>query len=62
MPKVKVVDGDLEGALRKFKRIASETKRDAMRHEYHLRPGLRKREKQKLVQKRLQKKMRRNHN
>lgn len=59
MPKVKVVDGDLEGAIRKFKRIATETKRAAMRHEYHLRPGLRKREKQKLVKKRLQKKQRR---
>ncbi|WP_027124045.1 30S ribosomal protein S21 [Mycoplasmoides pirum] len=62
MPKIKVVNNDLEGALRKFKRIASETKRAAMRHEYHLRPGLRKREKQKLVQKRIQKKQRRNHN
>lgn len=59
MPKIKVIDGDLEGALRKYKRIASETKRIAMRYEYHLRPGLRKREKQKLSRKRMQKKYKR---
>lgn len=59
MPKIEVKDGDLEGALRRFKRISSETKRAAMRHEYHLRPGLRKREKQKLARKRMQKKQKR---
>ncbi|WP_027119941.1 30S ribosomal protein S21 [[Mycoplasma] testudinis] len=56
MPKIEVKDGDLEAALRKFKRISSETKRSTTRHEYHLRPGLRKREKQKLARKRMQKK------
>lgn len=59
MPKIEVKDGDLEGALRRFKRISSETKRAAMQHEYHLRPGLRKREKQKLARKRMQKKQKR---
>ncbi|MCV3743693.1 30S ribosomal protein S21 [Ureaplasma sp. ES3154-GEN] len=39
------VEGDLEKALKKFKRISNETKKDSKRHEYHLRPGLRKKEK-----------------
>lgn len=59
MPKVKVVDGDVEGAIRKFKRIAGETRRNAVRHEYYLRPGLRAREKSKLAQRKAQKKRRR---
>ncbi|QZX49412.1 30S ribosomal protein S21 [Mycoplasma sp. E35C] len=58
MPKVEVKDGDLELALRKFKRVASETKRSFLRHEYHLRKGIRRREKQKAARKRLQKKSR----
>ncbi|WP_031489187.1 30S ribosomal protein S21 [Ureaplasma canigenitalium] len=42
-----LVEGDLEKALKKFKRISNETKRDSKRHEYYLRPGLRKKEKTK---------------
>lgn len=39
------VEGDLEKALKRFKRIANDTKRDSKRHEYYLRPGLRRKEK-----------------
>ncbi len=45
------VDGDLEYALKKFKRISNETKKDTKRHEYYLRPGLRKKEKIKEARK-----------
>lgn len=56
MPKIEIKDGNLEIALKKFKRISSETKRAMSRHEYHLRPGLRMCEKRKLARKRMQKK------
>lgn len=46
-----VENNDVEKALKKFKRIANETKRDCKRHEYYLRPGLRKKEKQKEARK-----------
>ncbi|MDE5617315.1 MAG: 30S ribosomal protein S21 [Ureaplasma sp.] len=46
-----VEDNDVEKALKRFKRIANETKRDTRRHEYYLRPGLRLKEKQKLARK-----------
>lgn len=41
------VDLDLEVALKRFKRISNETKRDFRKHEYYLRPGLRRMEKEK---------------
>lgn len=46
-----VEDGDVEKAIKRFKRIANETKRDTKRHEYYLRPGLRLKEKQKAARK-----------
>lgn len=46
-----VEDNDVEKALKRFKRIANETKRDTRRHEYYLRPGLRLKQKQKLARK-----------
>lgn len=46
------VEGDLEKALKKFKRISNETKRDTKRHEFYLRPGLRRKEKMKEAAKR----------
>lgn len=42
-----VENGDLEKAIKKFKRIANETKKDSKRHKYYLRPGLRAKEKSK---------------
>ncbi|MBO6021803.1 30S ribosomal protein S21 [bacterium] len=45
MPKILVEDGNLDLALKKFKRVADETKRNYQRHEYYLRPGLRLKEK-----------------
>lgn len=58
MPKVIVKDGDLNDALKKFSRIASETRKVKSRHDYYLRPGLRKKEKSKLAQKYRNKKCR----
>lgn len=46
-----VEDNDLEKALKKFKRISNETKKDSKRHEYYLRPGLRRKEKSKEARK-----------
>lgn len=46
-----VEDNDVERALKKFKRIANETKKDTKRHEYYLRPGLRRKEKSKEARK-----------
>ncbi len=46
-----VENGDLEKAIKRFKRIANETKRDSKRHQYYLRPGLRLKEKQKEARK-----------
>ncbi|GAA5414431.1 30S ribosomal protein S21 [Ureaplasma ceti] len=46
-----VEENDLEKALKKFKRISNETKRDSKRHEYYLRPGLRRKEKSKEARK-----------
>jgi ribosomal protein S21 len=39
------VEGDLEKALKKFKRISNETKKDSKRHEYYLSPRIRRKEK-----------------
>ena len=39
------VEGDLEKALKKFKRISNETKKDSKRHEYYLSPRIRLKEK-----------------
>jgi small subunit ribosomal protein S21 len=47
MPKVIVKDGEINEALKKFGRIASETRKAAKRHEYYLRPGLRAKAKSK---------------
>ncbi|MBQ3622032.1 30S ribosomal protein S21 [bacterium] len=45
MSKIIVEDGNLDLALKKFKRVAAETKAVEQRHEYYLRPGLRLKEK-----------------
>ncbi len=55
MPKIIVRDGDVEQALRNFKRITSETRKNCKRHEYYLRPGLRRAEKEKLAAKKRRK-------
>ncbi|MGL4948338.1 MAG: 30S ribosomal protein S21 [Mycoplasma sp.] len=47
MSRTIVVEADLEISLKKFKRILNETKRDFRKHEYYLRPGLRRMEKEK---------------
>jgi small subunit ribosomal protein S21 len=47
MSKVIVKDGNFNDAMRRFSRITSETRKSAKRHEYFLRPGLRKVEKSK---------------
>jgi len=52
MQKVIVKDGDLNDAMKKFSRIAAETRRAAQAHEYYLRPGLRRMEKSKNAQRR----------
>ena len=61
MPRgIEVVDGDLETALRKFKKISNETRQEKKRHYFYLRPGLAKREKSKNAQKKLQSKKNKN--
>lgn len=55
MPKIIVRDGDVDQALRNFKRITSETRKNSKRHEFYLRPGLRKKEKEKLAAKKRRK-------
>lgn len=45
MQKVVVINNNLKDALKKFKRISMETRRVLQRHQYHLRPGMRMREK-----------------
>ncbi|MGL4647360.1 MAG: 30S ribosomal protein S21 [Mycoplasmoidaceae bacterium] len=55
MPKIEVRNGDVEQALRNFKRITSETRKNSKRHEFYLRPGLRKKEKEKAAEKKLKK-------
>lgn len=42
----------LEKALRKFKKISYETEQEVRKHEYYLRPGLKKVQKSKLAQQR----------
>lgn len=46
-----VEDNDVEKAIKRFKRIANETKRDTKRHEFYLRPGLKLKEKRKAARK-----------
>lgn len=60
MPKVEVKNGDLESALKNFKRITSETEKSKKKHEFYLRPGLRRKEKEKAAAKKRNKYMRRN--
>ncbi|AAG34754.1 30S ribosomal protein S21 [Mycoplasmoides pneumoniae] len=55
MPKIEVKNDDLELALKKFKRVSLEIRRLAQRHEYHLRKGMRLREKRKIAQKKRRK-------
>ncbi len=55
MPKIEVRNGDVEQALRNFKRVTSETRKNSKRHEFYLRPGLRKKEKEKAAAKKLKK-------
>lgn len=45
MQKITVINNNLEDALKKFKRVSMETRRTLQRYQYHLRPGLRMREK-----------------
>ncbi len=47
MSRTIIVENDLEQAIKRFKRIANETRRDFRKHEYYLRPGLRRMEKKK---------------
>ena len=54
MSRTIIVENDLEVALKKFKRISNETKRDFRKNEYYLRPGLR-RMKEKEAQKKRRK-------
>jgi len=51
VPRIIVKNKDVEAALRNFKRITSETRKDTKKHEFYLRPGLRLREKSKLAEK-----------
>ncbi|MEF9985038.1 MAG: 30S ribosomal protein S21 [Malacoplasma sp.] len=60
MPKVEVKNGDIETALRNFKRITSETEKSRKKHEFYLRPGLRKKEKEKAAAKKRNKYNKRN--
>jgi small subunit ribosomal protein S21 len=56
MPKIVIKDGEnIESALKRFKRVSSETKREVKKHEFHLRPGLKRKEKSKEAQKRQRK-------
>lgn len=55
MSRTIVVDTDLEVALKKFKRISNETKRDFRKNEYYLRPGLRRMLKEKEAMKKRKK-------
>ena len=55
MPKIEVRNGDVEQALRNFKRITSETRKKSKRQEFYLRPGLRQKEKEKAAAKKLKK-------
>lgn len=47
MSRTIIVDTDLEQAIKRFKRISNETRRDFRKHEFYLRPGLRRMEKEK---------------
>lgn len=50
MPKVELKDGEsLEQALKRFKRVSSSVKQEVRKREYHLRPGLKRKEKAKLA-------------
>ncbi|MDR1850951.1 MAG: 30S ribosomal protein S21 [Mycoplasmataceae bacterium] len=42
-----IIKGDFNEAVRRFSHITMETKKAAKKHEYYLRPGLRKIEKSK---------------
>jgi len=41
MSKTIIVEDDLEQAIKRFKRISNETRRDFKKHEFYLRPGMR---------------------
>jgi small subunit ribosomal protein S21 len=47
MAKIIVKGGDVNDALRRFSRVASETRKTAKKYEYYLRPGLKAKEKSK---------------
>lgn len=51
MAKVEVKNGDIEAAIKVYKRLASDMEKCAKKHEYHLKPGLKKKEKQKAAAK-----------
>ncbi|MGL4769074.1 MAG: 30S ribosomal protein S21 [Mycoplasmoidaceae bacterium] len=51
MPKILVKNKDFEAALRNFKRVTSETRKDSKKHEFHLKKGLLLREKSKAAEK-----------
>lgn len=46
---VKVINNDIDSALKECKKAFSEIKRKAMKNSYYLRPGLRLREKKKIA-------------
>lgn len=58
LPKVIVKNNDIEQALKQFKRVTSETRKNSKKHEFHLRPGLRKKEKEKAAAKKRKAKFR----
>lgn len=47
MSRTVAVETDLEQAIKRFKRISNETRRDFRKHIFYLRPGLRRMEKEK---------------
>ncbi len=52
MSRTIVVENNLEDAIKKFRRIANETRRDVKPHQFYVKPGLRARLKSEAVRKR----------
>lgn len=51
MARIIVKNGDVNTALKKFTRVAADTRKAKSRHDYYLRPGLRAKEKAKAAAK-----------
>lgn len=52
MAKIKVINNEVEQALKEFKKISSEIRRTKRKYDFYLRPGLKAREKSKAAAKR----------